>query len=93
MHSVSTDNLRVNDFIAIDCQGPYPRTGGGNKFIIVAVECSTRYVIARAIKNITSKICARFVVNDIICRLGVPKTILTMLVYLQASFLKKLTRH
>ena len=77
MVSIPTKGLQVNDLVAIDVQGPYPTSSKGNTHIIVAIEYATRLITARAIRKVTSESCASFVVTNIICQFGLPKTLLT----------------
>jgi hypothetical protein len=63
--------------IGIDFVGPLPRTPRGNKYIIVATDYLTKWPEARAVPEATASQAATFIYDDIICRHGCPKTILT----------------
>jgi len=63
--------------IAMDTTGPLPETKLENKYILVAVDHYSRWCEAKAIANHGAKIAARFLEDDIICRYGVPKFVLT----------------
>jgi len=65
------------DLVSIDCTGPYPCTRKGFRYIILAIDHATRYVITRAIRRTTSSIAARFILDCVICHFGVPKKILS----------------
>ncbi|RWS01320.1 hypothetical protein B4U79_13335, partial [Dinothrombium tinctorium] len=65
------------EIIGIDFVGPIRETTRGNKYIIVAIDHFSSYLIAKAISEITAKVAADFVFEEIICRFGVPKTVLT----------------
>jgi len=54
---------------------PYTQTTSGNKFVIVAVDAFSKFVIAKAIKAQTSEITAEFLAEDIVCRIGSPDII------------------
>jgi hypothetical protein len=61
----------------IDIVGPLPETENGNKYIIVAVEYLTKFPEALPLKDIKAKTVAQFIYDQIICRYGAPKVILT----------------
>ena len=65
------------DRVGIDYVGPLPRTTQGNRYIIVATEYLTKWVEAAAVPDCTAKTTAQFIYQDIICRHGTPKEILT----------------
>jgi hypothetical protein len=58
--------------IAIDIQGPYPKSKRGNKFILVVGDYFTKWVDAIPLKNITAKYVAKKLVNKFIFIFGVP---------------------
>jgi len=66
---------RKFEHIHIDVGGPYTQTTSGNKFVIVAVDAFSKFVIAKAIKAQTSEITAEFLAEDIVCRIGSPDII------------------
>ena len=60
----------------IDIVGPLP--GAGNtKFLIVAVDYFTKWVEAQAVPTITGKRICQFVWRQIVCRFGLPHTLVT----------------
>ena len=63
--------------IGIDVIGPLPRTEEGNKYIVVAIDFFTKWPEAKAIKEANAKEISKFVYEEIICRHGCPKKILT----------------
>ena len=65
------------DRVGIDYVGPLPRTTKGNRYIIVATEYLTKWVEASATPDCTAQTTAQFIYNEIICRHGTPKEILT----------------
>lgn len=63
--------------IGIDYVGPLPRTPRGNKYIIVATDYLTKWPEARPVSEATASKTAAFIYDEIICRHGCPKVILT----------------
>ena len=54
-----------------------PATSNGPKFILVAIDYFTKWVEAVFYKSVTKKVVADFVRNNLICRFGLPKSIIT----------------
>jgi len=76
--NVYTKNMQVMDLVSIDVMGPLPRTSlSGTKYIITAIEYVTRFVTAKAIRNVTAATCARFMITEVVSKLGVPKSVLS----------------
>ncbi len=63
--------------MVIDINGPLPKTNSGNKYIFVAIDHYSKWVEAKAITNHGTKTTARYLEDEIICRFGVPKHVLT----------------
>jgi hypothetical protein len=63
--------------VALDIAGPLPETKLGNKYILVAIDHYSKWCEAKAVVNHGAKIASRFLEDDIICRYGVPKFVLT----------------
>src|SRR6266498_3043869 len=63
--------------IGIDFVGPLPITEKGNKYIIVAIDYFTKWPEAKAVKEATAKEVSIFLLEEIICRHGCPKRILS----------------
>ena len=63
--------------IGIDFVGPLPITEKGNKYIIVAIDYFTKWPEAKAVKEATAKEVSTFILEEIICRHGCPKRILS----------------
>ena len=57
--------------------GPLPKTERGNVFIVVATEYLTKWPEARAIPDAKASSVVFFFYEDIICRHGCPKVLLT----------------
>lgn len=65
------------DRIGMDIVGPLPKTKNGNMYIVVATEYLTKWPEARALSNAKAASVVSFFYEDIICRHGCPKEILT----------------
>ena len=65
------------DRLGMDIVGPLPKTSRGNMYIVVATEYLTKWPEARAIPNAKASSVISFFYEDIICRHGCPKEILT----------------
>ena len=63
--------------IGIDFVGPLPRTRKGNRYIIVAMDYLTKWPEAKAVKEASAEKTTEFIYQEIICRHGCPKVILT----------------
>ncbi len=63
--------------VAMDTAGPLPETKLGNKYILVAIDHYSKWCEAKAVVDHGAKTTARFLEDDIICRYGVPKFVLT----------------
>lgn len=75
MHSVTaTEPLEI---IALDFIGERSRTSNGNTHILMSIDIFTRYIEATATNAIDAKTIAKFVINNIFCRYGAPRRLLT----------------
>ncbi len=63
--------------IVLDTAGPLPETKSGNRYILVAIDHYSKWCEAKAVADHNAKIASRFLEDDIICRYGVPRFILT----------------
>src|SRR6266511_1044949 len=63
--------------IGIDIVGPLPLTSLGNKYIIVAIDYFTKWTEAKALKEATAEEVATFIYEEIICRHGPPRRIIS----------------
>ncbi|XP_069155857.1 uncharacterized protein [Solanum lycopersicum] len=54
-----------------------PAASNGHRFILVAIDYFTKWVEATSYKLVTKKVVADFVRNNLICRFGVPESIIT----------------
>ncbi|KAE9070491.1 hypothetical protein PF006_g29351 [Phytophthora fragariae] len=55
---------------AIDVAGPLPRTIHGNRYVIAAVEYTTRYAVAEAVPEHTAKAIAKFLMDRVVLVYG-----------------------
>ncbi|CAG8704610.1 27017_t:CDS:2 [Dentiscutata erythropus] len=69
--------LKKNTKVGIDIIGPLPPTKIGNKYIVVATEYLTRWPEARAMSDTSAPSVASFIIEDIICRHGSPRELLS----------------
>jgi len=63
--------------VTMDTVGSLPETKSGNKYILVAIDHYSKWYEAKAVVDHGAKTVARFLEDDIICRYGVPKFVLT----------------
>ncbi|GET63738.1 DDE-type integrase/transposase/recombinase [Rhizophagus irregularis DAOM 181602=DAOM 197198] len=63
--------------IGIDVVGPLPATKRNNRYIVTAMDYFTKWPEAKALETADAKEIARFIYEDIICRHGCPKKILS----------------
>jgi hypothetical protein len=63
--------------VAMDTAGPLPEIKSGNKYILVAIDHYSKWCEAKAVVDHVVKTATRFLEDDIICRYGVPKFVLT----------------
>ncbi len=63
--------------VAMDTAGPLPKTKSGNIYILVAIDHYSKWCEAKAVADHGAKTAARFLEDDVICRYGVPKFVLT----------------
>ena len=61
----------------MDILGPFSPVKGQVKFLIVVVDYFTKWIEAKPLTTITTQQVQQFVWKDIICRYGVPHTIIT----------------
>ena len=59
--------------VAIDVLGPLPVSNSGNKFILVIGDYFTKWTEAYALPNQEAKTVAKVVVEEFVCRFGVPR--------------------
>jgi len=57
--------------------GPFPPTIGQRKSLLIAVDYFTKWIEAEPLTSITARQVQSFVWKDIVCRFGIPHTIIT----------------
>lgn len=72
-HIVDVDEMKPLSFWSVDLQGPYHTTRRGKRYIIVAVDYLTKWVEIACLRDATAVSTARFLVDNIILRHGVPE--------------------
>ncbi len=73
-------NIPVCDLfhqVAMDTTGPLLATKSGNMYLLVAIDHYSKWCEAKAVSDHGAKTTASFLEDDIICKYGVPKLILT----------------
>ena len=63
--------------IALDIMGPLPTTDNGNKYVLVIADYFTKFVEAYAIPNEKAETVSQKLVDEFICRYGIPEEIHT----------------
>ena len=61
----------------VDIVGPLPWGKGQVKFLLIAIDYFTKWVEAEALSTITKAKIQSFVWKNIICRFGIPRTIIS----------------
>ena len=68
----------VWQLLAMDFHGPItPTSRRGNKYIISLTDILSKFTITKAVRDCTADTAARFLQEDVICKYGTPKHILT----------------
>ncbi|KAM0043511.1 putative nucleotidyltransferase, Ribonuclease H [Helianthus debilis subsp. tardiflorus] len=62
---------------AIDITGPFPEGPGGVKYVVVAIDYFTKWIEAKPLAKITGEQMRRFVLDNIVCRYGVLKELVS----------------
>ena len=65
------------DIVAMDVLGPLPETDAGNKYIIVACDLFTRFMVTAALPDQKTPRVVDFVINKVVATLGTPRQLLT----------------
>lgn len=68
---------KLFDRIGIDLLGPFKKNRKGNKMIICVIDYCTKWLEIRALPDGATKGITKFILEDIICRHGVSRHILT----------------
>ena len=68
----------VWQLLSMDFHGPItPTSRRGNRYIISLTDVLSKFVVTRAVRDCTAATAARFLQEDVICKFGTPKCILT----------------
>ena len=65
------------DRVACDIIGPFPVSKAGNRYVIVFSEYLTKWVECVPVPSIEASMIARLLVDEILCRHGAPRTLLS----------------
>jgi transposase InsO family protein len=68
---------RPFDLISMDVIGPLTTTASGCRFIIVAIDYFSKWVEAKAVKSFNAETTAKFIIERIFLRFGIPKSIIS----------------
>jgi hypothetical protein len=63
--------------IGIDGAGPLPITASKNRYILIAVDYFSKFCVAKAVSDLTAITAAKFLYEEIICRFGMPKSVIS----------------
>ncbi|GKD82665.1 reverse transcriptase domain-containing protein [Tanacetum coccineum] len=63
--------------LGIDIAGPFPKGPGKVKFLIIAIDYLTKWIEARPLATITGNQIKKFVWDNIVCRFGLPREIIS----------------
>ncbi|KAJ8713809.1 hypothetical protein PYW08_007429 [Mythimna loreyi] len=70
----------VNDLmekVGIDILGPFRKSLNGNRYIIVSLEYVTKYAVCKAVPRVTAQRISDFLIEDIFCRFGGVKEVIS----------------
>ncbi len=63
--------------LAVDCLGPFAESYSGNRYVVVFSDYLTRWPEAFAVSTTDAPVIAKLLINEIFCRHGSPKTLLS----------------
>jgi hypothetical protein len=63
--------------VVLDTMGPLPKTKSRNKYILVVIDHYSKWCEAKTMANHRAKTTAKFLEDDVICKYGIPKFVLT----------------
>lgn len=63
--------------VAIDYIGPMPRSKGGSKWLLTMVDCFSKFVIIKPLREATAKLTTDSIENEIFLKYGVPESIIS----------------
>ena len=65
------------DRVAVDVLGPFPTSDQGNKYVVIFTDYFTKWTEAFAVKNADAPTTAKLFVEEILCRHGAPRKLLS----------------
>ncbi|KAH9112967.1 hypothetical protein LEN26_013206 [Aphanomyces euteiches] len=65
------------DLMVVDALGPLPTTENGNKYILVFGDYFTRWIEAFPVPDLKTSTFARTLIDEVLCRFGVPNRLLS----------------
>lgn len=65
------------ELVACDLMGPFPRSNLGHRFILVIVDCFTKFPILVPLRNATAKLVCAAIENSLLLFFGSPRFIIT----------------
>ena len=65
------------ELVGIDVAEPLKETKFGNKYIILAIDSFSKYLIVKPTKNFTGETTTKFVKEELVSKYGVPKALLS----------------
>ena len=79
------------ELIGIDVAGPLKKTASGNSYVIIAVDYFTKFCVGKAVPSFNAETTAKFIFEDVVCKLGSPKSVISdQGVNFKAKLFKKL---
>lgn len=63
--------------VSTDIAGPYPMTKKGNRYLLVAYDVFSKFIIVKPVKNVTAKVITDFIRTNVVLRYACPEIILT----------------
>lgn len=67
----------IMDKVAMDFVGPLPVSKNGNRYVIVLTDTLSKFTFAKPVRDCTSTTAAKFLVEEVILKYGVPKELIT----------------
>lgn len=68
---------RAGNMLSIDIMGPWPRSKYGNQYIFVVIDCFTRYIWIKTMRDCTTTAVTKFLEKTVFTANGCPQTIIS----------------
>ena len=65
------------ELLGFDGTGPLPETTQGNRYILVVIDYFSKFCVAKAVSDMTALTTAKFLFDEVICRFGMPKSLIS----------------